>query len=81
MRAALLLAVAVLYLVSVPWYREPGETPGVLLGLPDWVTVALGCYGLVAVLNAWAWLRTEVPDVEPGGAERGEGDAGGGDAP
>ena len=73
-RPWLLAAIALLYLVSVPWYREPGGTPGVVLGLPDWVAVALGCYVAAAVLNAVAWLCTEVDDApdDPASDERSE---------
>jgi hypothetical protein len=30
------------------------------------VAVALGCYAAAAVLNALAWLATDVRDEEPG---------------
>jgi hypothetical protein len=49
---------------SIPWYREPGSPVEIWLGLPDWVTVALGCYVVAAVLNALAWYRSDVPDRE-----------------
>lgn len=62
LRRLLLVAVAGLYLLSIPWYREPGAEPRLLLGLPDWVTVALACYAAAAVLTACAWLLAEVPD-------------------
>ncbi len=61
-RSLLLLVIGVLYVVSIPWYRETGAAPELWLGMPDWVTVALGCYLAVAVLNAIAWLHTDVPD-------------------
>ena len=61
-RVWLLLGIGVLYVASVPWYRETGAEPELWLGLPDWVAVALGCYAGAAVLNAIAWLRTDVPD-------------------
>jgi hypothetical protein len=64
-RRWLLVAIGLLYVASIPWYREPGAASGVVLGLPDWVTVALGCYVAVAVLNAAAWRRTEVADEAP----------------
>jgi len=64
-RALLLGAVVALYVLSIPWYRAPGAAPAVVGGLPDWVAVALGCYALAAILNAWAWLRTDVPDDAP----------------
>jgi hypothetical protein len=58
-------AIAVLYVVSIPWYRRGGDAPALWLGLPDWVAVAVGCYLAVAVPNAAAWLLAEVPDAEP----------------
>jgi hypothetical protein len=64
-RGTLLVGVVLLYVVSIPWYRDPGSEVAVWLGLPDWVAVALGCYVGAAVLNAWAWHRTDVPDREP----------------
>ncbi len=63
-RAALLGLICVLYVVSVPWYREAGATPAIVLGLPDWVAVALGCYLGVAVLNSVAWLLTDLRDPD-----------------
>lgn len=64
-RIALLAIILLLYLISIPWYREAGEAPATWLGLPDWVAVALGCYFAAAVLNAVAWLLTDVPDGDP----------------
>ena len=66
-RRLLLVLIAALYVVSIPWYRPAGEIAPVWLGLPDWVTVAILCYAAVAVLNSIAWLLTDVPD----GDERG----------
>lgn len=68
MRRVLLALIAILYVVSIPWYRSGDAQPAVVLGLPDWVAVALGCYVAVAVLNAIAWLLTDVPD--PGADDR-----------
>jgi hypothetical protein len=65
LRGVLLTLVALLYAISIPWYRTPGATSGVLLGLPDWVAVALLCYVGIAILNAAAWLVTDVRDDEP----------------
>ena len=65
LRRALLLAIAVLYAVSIPWYRPTGAEPELWLGLPDWVAVALLCYVGVAALNSVAWLLTDVRDPEP----------------
>jgi len=64
-RAVLLLAIGALYVLSVPWYRDSADEPGMLLGLPDWVAVALGCYVAVAVLNSLAWLLTDMPEEAP----------------
>jgi len=71
-RLLLRARIALLYIVSVPWYRSAAETPRVILGLPDWVAVALACYVAAAFLNAGAWLLTEVRDrpEEAGGGER-----------
>jgi hypothetical protein len=62
LRRWLLLAIGALYVASIPWYREAGSEPRLWLGLPDWVAVALVCYVLAAILNACAWLVTDVPD-------------------
>ena len=78
----MLLAIGVLYVVSIPWYRTPGEAPQMLLGLPDWVAVALLCYAACAVLNAVAWLLTDVPEREddiPEGDDASPGRVGRGD--
>jgi hypothetical protein len=64
-RRVCLALIGVLYVVSVPWYRESGEAPTIWLGLPDWVAVAVLCYVGVAVLNAFAWTATEVDDELP----------------
>lgn len=61
-RRLLFALIALLYIASVPWYRDADSAPGTIAGLPDWVAVALGCYVGVALLNAAAWLLTEVPD-------------------
>jgi hypothetical protein len=64
-RRLLYALIFLLYVLSVPWYRAPGQTTRMIGGLPDWVAVALGCYGLVAVLNAIAWMLTDIPDAPP----------------
>jgi hypothetical protein len=64
-RRLCLALIAVLYVLSIPWYRDEADPVSVVFGLPDWVAVALGCYVGAAVLNAWAWHRTDVPDREP----------------
>lgn len=66
-RVVLLLAIAGLYVLSIPWYREAGSLPadgasGGWLGLPGWAGVALGCYVAIAVLNSVAWALTEIED-------------------
>lgn len=63
LRRVLLATIAVLYLVSVPWYRDTDAPLQIVFGLPDWVAVAIACYVAVAVLNAIAWQLTEIPDV------------------
>jgi hypothetical protein len=62
-RAVLLALVGVLYGLSIPWYRSAAAEPRLVLGLPDWVAVAVGCYAAIACLNALAWLLTDVPDA------------------
>ena len=62
MRMILLVAIGVLYMLSIPWYRAEDAPLRLVLGLPDWVAVALGCYAAVAVLNSIAWLLTDVRD-------------------
>lgn len=61
-RRASLAAIAFLYAVSIPWYREAGAEPGSILGLPDWAAVALFCYAGVALLNSVAWWLADVPE-------------------
>jgi negative regulator of sigma E activity len=61
-RRALLTLIAVLYAISIPWYRDSDATPEIWLGLPDWVTVAVICYVAAAVCNAVAWLLADVRD-------------------
>lgn len=63
-RRLLLAVIGVLYIVSVPWYRTAGAEPELIFGLPDWAAVALGCYAGVALLNACAWMLTEIRDEE-----------------
>jgi hypothetical protein len=62
LRRILLVLIGVLFVLSIPWYRRGGEEAELWLGLPDWVTVALLCYAGAALLNAIAWLLTDVPD-------------------
>jgi hypothetical protein len=65
LRRLSLLLIGLLYVVSIPWYRETGAEPAIVLGLPDWVATALACYVGVAILNGVAWLTTEIEDAEP----------------
>jgi hypothetical protein len=58
----LLAAIAALYVLSIPWYRRSGAESSSWFGLPDWVAVAIACYAAVGVLNAVAWLLTDVSD-------------------
>jgi len=70
-RICLLLCIGALYVISVPWYRDSDAPVAYLLGLPDWVAVAVACYAAVAVLNAGAWLLADLPeDAAGGGAGR-----------
>ena len=61
-RRLLLFAIGLLYLLSVPWYRSASDGLNILWGLPDWVTVAVVCYTLVAILNSLAWRLTDIDD-------------------
>lgn len=65
-RFACMILIGLLYIVSIPWYRDEGAPLRVWFGLPDWVAVALLCYVGVAIVNAVAWLVTEVPDAVEG---------------
>jgi len=71
LRIGLLTVIALLYVLSIPWYRPSGAESAIWLGVPDWVAVALVCYVAVALLNALAWLLTDVRD--DGGSADGEG--------
>jgi hypothetical protein len=57
-----MIVIALLYLASVPWYRDAEAPLRVWLGLPDWVAVALLCYVGVAMANAVAWIVSDVSD-------------------
>jgi hypothetical protein len=59
-RARCLVAIGVLYGLSIPWYRPAGGAPAIVFGLPDWVATAVGCYLGVAVLNLLAWWLADV---------------------
>ena len=70
-RRLLLVAIGLLYALSIPWYRDVDAEVGRLFGWPDWVAVSIGCYAIIAVLNAAAWLLTEVPDAVDDDASQG----------
>ena len=59
---ACMIVIALLYLVSVPWYRDAEAPLRLWLGLPDWVAVAQLCYVGVAIMNAVAWIISDVSD-------------------
>lgn len=61
-RRVLLFTIVILYALSIPWYRSVDQAPSQILGMPDWVAVATGCYVAVAVLNCLAWLLTPIED-------------------
>ena len=61
----MLVAIGALYVGSVPWYRAADPEPALWLGLPNWVSVAVGCYLAAAVLNAVAWSLTPISDDLP----------------
>lgn len=63
-RALLLMLIGVLFVLSIPWYRSPEDEVELILGLPDWVAVALGCYASAAILNSIAWLLTDIEDPD-----------------
>jgi len=58
-----MIVIALLYVASIPWYRDDAAPLRLWLGLPDWVAVALLCYVGVAIVNAVAWSVAEVPDT------------------
>jgi protein-S-isoprenylcysteine O-methyltransferase Ste14 len=56
------LAIALLLLLALPWYREAGRAPAIWFGLPDWLVVAALCFLGIAALNAVAWWRADWDD-------------------
>jgi hypothetical protein len=62
-RRVLIALIGLLYVASVPWYRDPDAPLRIVFGLPDWVAVAVACYAVAACLNAVAWLLTEPQDA------------------
>ena len=61
-------AILVLVVLSVPWYREAGETGKIIGGLPLWIWTTIGCSFVIACLTAWMALRFW-DDDEPGSRE------------
>ena len=57
-----MVIIALLYVISVPWYRDVDQPLKIWFGLPDWVAVALFCYVGVAIVNGVAWSVAEVSD-------------------
>ncbi len=69
LRRVLLALIGLLYVASIPWYR--GDAPAErIFGLPDWVAVAILCYAAAALLNAAAWLLTDIPESIDAGEPR-----------
>ena len=70
-RVGCMILIGLLYVASVPWYRQADAPLRLWFGLPDWVAVALVCYVAVAVVNAVAWTVSEVSDeVAPADPQR-----------
>ncbi len=61
-RRVLLGLIALLYVASVPWYRDADAPLRIVFGVPDWVAVAIGCYALAACLNAAAWRLSDASE-------------------
>ena len=72
LRVLLFGAIGLLFLLSIPWYREANAAPPLLFGLPSWVAVAIGCYLGAACLNAIAWWIVPLSDHLPAAAEAGD---------
>jgi hypothetical protein len=64
-RPLLLAAIALLYGISIPWYRGEEAAATDLFGVPGWVGVALICYVAATFLCAWVWMLTDVHDDPP----------------
>lgn len=61
LRRVLLCVIGLLFAASIPWYRGDAP-PARIFGLPDWVAIAILCYATAAILNAAAWLLTDIPE-------------------
>ena len=44
-----------LLLISIPWYRPPGQLSSTFESFPDWVLTALFCYAIATGINVWLW--------------------------
>lgn len=66
-RALPFVGIAVLLLIALPWYREPGRPPTYWAGLPDWLVIAALCFVGIAALNAWTWWNASWDDEPPEG--------------
>lgn len=38
--------------ISIPWYRTPGESGPIVAGLPTWVWTSLACSIVIGVITA-----------------------------
>ena len=57
LKTSLVSLLPMLLIFSVPWYRKSGARSSFLIdGIPDWVTVALICYALIALVNFVVWV-------------------------
>ncbi|MET4709541.1 hypothetical protein [Endozoicomonas lisbonensis] len=45
-----------LFLISIPWYRPPGQLACTFEGFPDWVLTALLCFAIATGINVWLWF-------------------------
>ena len=54
-----MIGIGLLYVASVPWYRDVDAPLRIVFGVPDWVAVAIACYAAAACLNAAAWLLNQ----------------------
>lgn len=50
-------AILAILTISVPWYWKTGATGPIILGLPSWIWVALGCSLGVSTITALMALR------------------------
>lgn len=50
--------ILVLIVLSIPWYLPSGQVGTVVAGFPLWIWTALGCSLGIAILTAFAILRS-----------------------